>query len=178
MKLEMDMKLPDLPCCSLRQGETSLRKLMGEGKTAFLFLRYYGCRICQLDLHHLDQAYGSIREKGGTVVAVLQSSKEVLKQADEEKMFPYDVISDPQGLLYREFEILPAKDQKELTGGKSMEKVQEASRLGFQHGAYEGEELQLPAAVAVEPDGRIFYVRYGANAADLPSMEELEELLQ
>ena len=71
--------------------------------TMFLFLRYYGCRICQLDLRDLDLGYEAVRQAGGRVVVVLQSKREILEAAAEEKPFPYTVICDPDMKLYRQF---------------------------------------------------------------------------
>ena len=70
-----------------------------------------------------------------------------------------------------------AADKETLAGGDCAIKLQEAQRLGLQHGAYEGDELQLPATFVTDSDGMVLYVRYGTNAADVPSMRELKELL-
>lgn len=42
-------------------------------KTALLFLRYYGCTLCQYDIHQLTENYHQITDVGGQVIVVLQS---------------------------------------------------------------------------------------------------------
>lgn len=42
-------------------------------KTALLFLRYYGCTLCQYDIHQLAENYHQITDVGGQVIVVLQS---------------------------------------------------------------------------------------------------------
>ena len=144
----------------------------------FLFLRYYGCRICQLDLRDLDLGYEAVRRAGGRVVAVLQSKREILEAAAEEKPFPYTVICDPDQKLYRQFEILPAADRDELKGGDAPKKSARAVEMGLVHGEYEGNELQLPAAVLVDGEMTVRYAHYGTNAADTPPVEEIVRLIK
>ena len=144
----------------------------------FLFLRYYGCRICQLDLHDLDLGYEAVRRAGGRVVVVLQSKRQILEAASEEKTFPYTVICDPDQKLYKLFEILPAADKDALKGGNASQKVARAAELGMAHGEYEGNELQLPAAVLVDGDMTVRYAHYGENAADTPTVEEIVRLME
>ena len=148
-----------------------------ESPALFLFLRYYGCRICQLDLRDLDQGYEAVRRAGGRVVVVLQSKREVLEAAAEEKPFPYTVICDPDQKLYKMFEILPAADKDELKGGNAPQKAARAAELGMVHGEYEGNELQLPAAVLVDGSMTVRYAHYGENAADTPAVEEIVRLM-
>ena len=90
---------------------------------------------------------------------------------------PFEIICDPEGKLYKEFEINPAKDKEELGGGNVVAKVTEVRKL-FSHGDYEGEELQLPAAFVVKSDLTITYAKYGKDGADVPTPQELEQLLK
>ena len=160
MKFEVGKKLEPFCCDTICQDGVSAEDLTEGLPTMFLFLRYYGCRICQLDLRDLDLGYEAVRRAGGRVVAVLQSKREILEAAAEEKPFPYTVICDPDQKLYRQFEILPAADRDELKGGDAPKKSARAVEMGLVHGEYEGNELQLPAAVLV--DGEMT-VRYGGG---------------
>ena len=56
---------------------------------------------------------------------------------------PFEIVCDPQQKLYGELDIRPAKDKMELAGGDALGKIAKVKEEGFQHGAYEGEELQL-----------------------------------
>ena len=43
-------------------------------KTVLLFLRYYGCRICQLEMRDYTAIYDAFRAKNAQVIVVLQSA--------------------------------------------------------------------------------------------------------
>ena len=58
-----------------------------------------------------------------------------------------------------------------------MAKIAKATAAGFKHGAYEGDELQLPAAFVLTPERELTYVRYAKSVGDMPEAEELAELL-
>ncbi len=178
MKFETGNKLEPFICDTIEQDGVSAEQLVGGKPTMFLFLRYYGCRICQLDLRDLDRGYEQIMQAGGQVVVILQSRREVLEKAAAEKPFPYTVICDPDQELYRKFEILPAADKEELRGGDSPAKAKRAADMGLIHGEYEGNELQLPAAVLVDGEMTVRYARYGKNAADTPGAEEIAGMVR
>ena len=178
MKFEVGKKLEPFCCDTICQDGVSAEDLTEGLPTMFLFLRYYGCRICQLDLRDLDLGYEAVRRAGGRGVAVLQSKREILEAAAEEKPFPYTVICDPDQKLYRQFEILPAADRDELKGGDAPKKSARAVEMGLVHGEYEGNELQLPAAVLVDGEMTVRYAHYGTNAADTPPVEEIVRLIK
>ena len=88
------------------------------------------------------------------------------------------MICDPDQKLYRQFEILPAADRDELKGGDAPKKSARAVEMGLVHGEYEGNELQLPAAVLVDGEMTVRYAHYGTNAADTPPVEEIVRLIK
>ena len=176
-KLKVGEKIPDFLAVTVFDGEKPFSSRVGEGKTAIIFLRYYGCTLCQYDIYTYAQNYKEIVGDHGKLCVVLQSKPETIKKTVSENDLPFQIICDPQEKLYKEFEINPAKDMQELGGGKVAEKVVEARKL-FSHGEYEGEELQLPAAFVVEKDLTVTYARYGKDGADVPTPEELKKLLK
>ena len=66
----------------------------------------------------------------------------------------------------------------QLGGGKVMEKIAKAKEMGLSHGRYEGVEEQLPAAFVVDDTLTVTYAHYGENGADIPSVDEMAELLK
>ncbi len=155
-------------------GETVKRV---KGRTGIVFLRYYGCTLCQYDIHRYAAGYGAIGDSQGQLLIVLQSDRERLGRQLERNGLPFDLICDPKGELYRRFEIRAAASREELLGPGTMEKLQSARAAGFSHGDYEGEELQLPAAFVVDGELQIRYAHYGRTADDLPDAQELAEIL-
>lgn len=147
-------------------------------KTALIFFRYYGCSVCQLDLHILKENYDLIRAAEGQVFAVLQSDPALIAAETEKDPFPFPIICDPDQELYRRFSIGSAKDKNELVGEKLLQKRDEIQKRGIVHGTYEGNEMQLPAAFVLDENFVVRYVRYGKDAGDTPGPKELEEVLR
>ena len=148
------------------------------GKTALVFLRYYGCTLCQLDLHSYKENYQRITAGGGQLLVVLQSDPDKLSQELTRDSFPFAIVCDPRKNLYRDFEIVPASSKLGLADLKTVKKIMKAKKSGFTHGEYEGEELQLPAAFVVDREMNLQQVHYGKSAADVPDADTLADWLR
>ncbi len=148
-----------------------------QGKTALLFLRYYGCTLCQYDIHQFAQGHAAIAATGGQMLVVLQSKPSVIAGQVHPGDLPFDIVCDPDQALYRQFDIAPAKNKLGLADPGTVAKIAKAKAAGFQHGESEGEELQLPAVFVLDGDRRVVYAHYGASAGDVPTPEELAGLL-
>lgn len=148
------------------------------GKTALVFLRYYGCTLCQYDIHQFAQAHDKIAATGGQMLVVLQSDPDKLAAQLGPEDLPFEIVCDPEQKLYKEFEIPAAPSMAKMADLKTMGKIAKATAGGFKHGDYEGEELQLPAAFVLGPDRVLSYAHYGVSAGDVPTPEELAELLK
>lgn len=147
-------------------------------KTALLFLRYYGCTLCQYDMHQLAENYHQITAVGGQVLVVLQSAPAGLAAQLQPDSLPFDILCDPDAVLYERFGIQPAALMAKMADAGTMVKIAKATAAGYKHGAYEGNELQLPAAFVVDADRRILYAHYGKSAGDTPDVRTLAELLK
>ena len=71
----------------------------------------------------------------------------------------------------------PASEQKDclekLIGTAGMNVM----RMNFSHGDYEGDEQQLPAMFILDENGVATYVHYAANIMDMPTVDEVLNLL-
>lgn len=170
--------MPDAVVDTVERKGVSLASLVGDTPTMLLFLRYSGCTLCQLDMHRLKVGYEQVRSAGGQVAVVLQSDADRLRTEVEKEPFPFSIICDPQKSLYDEFAVWPAVNATELMGPGLMEKVQAAAEAGLVHGAYEGDELQLPAAFVLDKDLRIRWMHYGNGLGDTPSVEKMAEIFR
>jgi len=175
-KLKVNDFLPDLRAETSR-GPASFSQLVAGQKTVFLFLRYAGCRVCQYDMMALAAEYGQIEKAGGQVYVALQSSLETVAELLRTSGYPFAVISDEPGRLYRALGIDSASSAEQLVSPQSREKVDKAAACGFVHGKNEGDELQLPATIITDGSMRIQYLRYGTRSGDTPSPEELVQML-
>lgn len=179
-KLTLKAPLPDFTFCTPFESGRTLSQTAGrvKGKTALLFLRYYGCTLCQFDIHQFAQAHTAIAATGGQMLIVLQSDPMRLAEQLKPEDLPFDIICDPERTLYQRFEILPAPSMEKLGDAYTMEKIQKAAADGFVHGSYEGDELQLPATFVVTPELTLTYVHYGVSAGDIPTPQALAQLLK
>ena len=67
-RLQQGNRMPDFKFCTPYAGEGSVRGLMEDGpyhRFAFIFLRYYGCTLCQYDMHRYTETYSEITAGGG-----------------------------------------------------------------------------------------------------------------
>jgi len=148
-----------------------------KGKTAVVFLRYFGCTLCQYDMRQFAAEYSGIAATGGQLIVVLQSDPAKLAKELKLEDFPFEIICDTEQKLYRDFEIAPAKSKMEMADAKTLKKLAKVTLSGLRHGDYEGDELQLPAVFVVTPDLTVVHVHYGKAAGDVPTPKELTELL-
>lgn len=179
-RLTVNDQMPDFPFATPFQadrtiGETARRV---EGKTAVVFLRYFGCTLCQYDMQEFAAQYESITATGGQILVVLQSDPKKLAKELTPDTFPFEIICDPEQRLYWDLEIAPAASMAKMTDAKTVKKITKATLSGLQHGDYEGEELQLPATFVVTPERTVVHAHYGTSAGDVPTPKELAELLK
>lgn len=143
------------------------------GRTAVVFLRYYGCTLCQYDIHLFKEGYDSIRGKDGQLLVVLQSDPEKLAAQIDKDSLPFRIACDPEQELYKLLDIKAAASMEDMLGPEAKEKIGKARGMGFVHGEYEGEELQLPAAFILDRDMKLHLVHYGKVVEDVLAADEL-----
>ncbi len=179
MKLTEGMKMPDFTVATSRRNSVSLKEIMGE-KNIFWVIRYIGCTVCRYDVHLLAKQYEKIAEKGYTLFVVMQSDTEHVRRELENAEVPFEIICDNCFEIYNTLEVYPAESREQLVGDqldKLKAKGTAAREAGFAHGDYEGNELQLPALFITDKDGMVKYAHYGKNIVDMPTVEELIEML-
>lgn len=177
-RLNVGDKMPDITFSTpYEQGRTLSETVSRvKGKTALVFLRYYGCTLCQYNIHVFMTEHEKIAATGGQMLVVLQSDPAKIAGQQGPEALPFDIICDPEQKLYKEFDIRPAKSKLGMVNLKTIGKLSKAK--AFTHGEYEGDELQLPAVFVVTPDMKLTHVHYGTAAGDVPTPEELAELLK
>lgn len=178
MKLTVGNKIPDFTVDTPYKRGISLNSLLGDNKTAILFLRYAGCTLCRFDMMILNEEYYKIKEASGEVLVVLQSDPDKLKNELDKNNYSFEIICDPSQELYKQLEIMPANSQEEMIGPGSMEKLGKVQASGLTHGDYEGNELQLPASFVADKDLYVTYAHYANNITDMPDVDKLVQLLK
>lgn len=148
-----------------------------EGKTAIVFLRYFGCVLCQYNMREFIVNHGVISKTGGQLIVVLQSDPAVVREQTEGKELPYDIICDKDQELYKLFEIGSAASKMELFDDEGRAFIEKLKAEGFTHGAYEGNEQQLPALFIVDNDLNVEYAHYATLATDMPDSHEIAAMM-
>ena len=153
-KIEAGCKLADFSFNTPFESDVKLsEKAKGAKKTILLFLRYYGCTLCQLDIREYANAYDRIKAKDAQLLVVLQSPASTINAQMKKEDLPFDIICDPDMGLYKEFELGVAASKEEMIRPEDMPKMGEKrakmEEYGLSHGAYEGEEMQFPGTGCV-----------------------------
>jgi peroxiredoxin len=134
------------------------------------FLRFAGCPICNLHLQTFLKKAEVLKTAGIHEVLLFHSSTESLLPF--QGAFPFDVIGDPEKILYRRFGVessvfsilnplaWPAIIKGNLAKARP-------------RGGPEGGPLGLPADVLMTPQGTIIAVHYGTYASDQWTVEQV-----
>ena len=156
-------------------GKTSTlkEKVQKADKTFLIFLRYYGCTICQLDIRAYRENYQKFLDKDAQILLVLQSAPATIAESITEEELRFEVACDPEGKLYGLYQVGAARSKLGLASIKTIRKIQAAKKLGLEHGAYEGNELQLPAVFLLDRGMNVVYAHRAKNAGDMPEIADL-----
>jgi peroxiredoxin len=140
-----------------------------QGKPAVLvFLRYLGCPVCQIDMANLKNEISLIENKGAQLFVILQSAPETVSAVTSKADWPFTIITDPKGELFKLFHVEPGGIIKYLHPAGLIAAIS-ATLKGFRHGKFEGHETQLPAVFIVDSESSIKFAHYGQYISDVPS---------
>ena len=152
--------------------------------TYLIFLRYYGCTSCQVDLMDLSAVYDKFVEKDAQILVVLQSKPEILAQGIETQGIPFKLISDPEQKLYPLYHVQAVDGYEAMQAGmtpkagqKFAAKMERGSAAGLTHGEYEGNEYQLPGYFLIDSDMNLLKAHRAENMADMPMGAEYLDLI-
>lgn len=141
-----------------------------------VFLRYQGCPICQMEMANLRRDIGLFNEKNARTYVFLQSSTDTLMQQLKKNDWPFDIVCDPNGKIYRLYHVEPGGIIRYLHPAGLIAAIK-AIGSGFAHRRFEGKETQVPAVFIVSSDRTIKYAYYGQYISDVPSPSTIAEHL-
>ena len=171
-KLAMGDKAPDFRFKTPWDTEVNFYDAAGNNPAVLIFLRYYGCPVCQMEMAKIKQEIDLVRQKGGRVFVALQSAPATIASLITRDDFPFTIICDPQGKVFQLYGVEAGGIIKYLHPAGLIAAIKAISR-GFKHGKFEGKETQLPAAIALNARKVIKYVHYGENISDVPSLTKM-----
>jgi peroxiredoxin len=146
--------------------------------------RFAGCPICNLHLRSVVDRHDEIRSHGIREVVVFHSTAKELAKHEVEMPFP--LIPDPEKKLYRQLGV--ERGPGSLLSGRALRAAAagEKAALGKRSltrgplGPIKptGGRFGRPADFLIAPDGRIAALKYGDDAYDQWTVDELLELAQ
>src|SRR5689334_4884999 len=136
--------------------------------------RFVDCPICNTHIAEFRKRAREIEAAGIKEVIVFHSSAKSIRS--HQRNVPFVMVSDPRKVLYKEFGV-------ETSLGFISLKALGAAIRGMAHGHFGlrfagGGPLGLPADFLIAPSGQIDAVKYGADAYDQWSVDELLTLAQ
>ena len=176
MKLTKNDIFPDRTVLTASSGEKKLSELLGNGMNALVFLRYFGCPLCQYEMYDFAEQYEKIKAAGSELLVVLQSTPESIARQKGEAEFPYEIICDPDCGWYKELDINVAASFDEMDGPGTKELLKKVDEK-FMHGDSEGEEMQFPAVFVIDKEMKVIDAKYASFITDIYTGEELAKLL-
>ena len=168
-KLTTGDSAPDFRFQTPWDNDANFYEACGNKPAVLIFLRYYGCPVCRMEMSKIKQEIDPARKKGVNVFVVLQSGPQTLASLIDKEYWPFTIICDPQGTVFQLYCVEPGGIIKYLHPAGLFAAI-EAMRQGFRHGKFEGLETQLPAAFTVSADKVIVFAHYGENISDIPPL--------
>ena len=144
------------------------------------FRRFAGCPICNLHLRSIVSRYEEIRSHGIREVVVFHST--VTELAKYEAELPFPLIADPERHLYQRFGVesrpgsmLSGRALRAAIAGQTAALARRSTMRAFGPIRPTGGPFGLPADFLIAPDGRLAALKYGQNAYDQWTVDELLE---
>ncbi len=172
MKLKVGDTAPDFQFETPWEGRRYFFEATGGKPAVLVFLRYLGCPICQNDMANLKREIDLIEKKGAALFVVLQSAPATVAAATKKEDWPFTIICDPEGELFRLYRVEHGSILKYLHPAGLITAIM-ATFKGYRHGKFEGHETQLPAVFITAPDKTIQFAHYGEHISDIPSTARL-----
>src|SRR5438552_12552607 len=144
------------------------------------FRRFAGCPICNLHLRSIVRRYDEIRSHGVREVVVFHST--VAELSKYEIALPFPLIADPERHLYQRFGVehrpralLSGRALRAAIAGQTAALARRSTMRALGPVKPAGGPFGLPADFLIAPDGRLAAVKYGQNAYDQWTVDELLE---
>ena len=168
IRIKVGDDAPKFKLESFNAGIIDLEQLIGSQKIVLIFSRYFGCPICQLDLADLLKQADEIENKGAKLLYITQSGEEIAKKFIEEKKITFPVIHSSKDDLYAQYGL---GRFSATAAAKILGKGKQAKKAGFEHGEYEGYEMQCPGQFVIDTNGKIIQAKM--DWLDIPSLLEV-----
>jgi len=168
LKLNTGDKAPDFTFDTPWEGGKKFYSECGDGTAVLVFLRYYGCPVCRMELADFKRENARFEDKKANLFIVIQSDPGRIASITRKEDWPFTIICDPDADIYGSYHVAPGGIIKYMHPAGLVAAIK-ATLKGFRHGKFEGKETQLPAAFIISPDKTITFSHYGKTIPDVPS---------
>ena len=172
MTFSINTSAPDFTAKLVNGEEIQLTEMIKTQSVCIIFLRFLGCPLTRLRLAELEKEIEKYKTSELKLIVVFESTVERTQKYMTRKGLTMDIVVDEQRKLYDMFDVKPGGFMKMLNPGV-LKKSGEATIKGHLHGAFEGNELQLPAAFIIDKDQQFSYVNYGEHPADAVATDSI-----
>lgn len=146
------------------RAQNRVAELYSEQPLFIVFLSNLGHPVTRSVLQDYMESFAQLTGCG--LACVVQSKPQTIAAAMPEGSLPFTVICDPEGDLYRHFEIPTESSVFRYSSLKAMHILREAQKKGYR--SRKDKPEQLPLTVLVDTDGTILMAHYGESLTDLP----------
>ncbi len=169
----MSLDIPEDAMLAMRtaRGDT-LASLADRGPLLLVFLRHFGCPLCQEMVADVAARRTAMGASGTTVVFVhMHPEPQAAAFFARYEVSDLQRVSDPDRTLYRAFDVPRARPTSWLSFG-TLRHYLSAMRRGHRPGLVGGDVGQMAAVVRIV-DGRIDRDLRGTGFADRPDFDDL-----
>jgi len=150
-----------------------LSQLLEKGEVVVFFYRGYWCGICNRQLANMESELKKLTDKGATVIAITTESNEFVQKTIEKNNINFSVISDKDGKIARDYNVLyeVSEDYQKKISSYTKSTIQKFN---------DSEEafLPVPATYIIGQNGMITWKHYSIDYSKRPSVDEISEYLR
>ena len=176
MALQVKQTAPEFNINDVFGNPVSLHKY--KGKNVYLaFMRFAGCPVCNLRVHHLLKYADAFKAKNIEVVLVYESSLANLRTYLEDSSYPFTFVADPESTLYHAYHV--EKSWVKLMGSMfkgMLGKVRTGEKLFRQKPPMDGNMNRMEAEFIIDKNGKLAIAHYSAFLGDNIDIEKILNL--
>lgn len=131
-----------------------------------IFLRHLGCPLCMEKINELNVNLQKYRDLGLEPFVVVQSTDKRVREYTQKKGLKIILVPDHERRIYGLYNVAKGGLASFLAPAVMVATVR-ATVKGHFHGPFEGDELQKPASFIIDPDGKLVFMEYGKNIANV-----------
>jgi peroxiredoxin len=169
---------PDAALVDLEGREVMLASVWRERPAVLVFLRYFGCPLCQRHVVDLREGREEFQRAGANVVLIGQGSAQEAGAFHDRRNLPFPCLVDASRIAYHRYGLIHGKLSQvfgpKVVGPLISAALQPERR---QRGLSGGHFLQMPGTFVVDVQGTVRYVHRNITIADNPPNDLLLEIL-